>query len=186
MCIRDRLNKYYQFEEGSDEYEAQFKNIKLDKIFEPLLQDIQHRLIFRVQIYVEKMIAGYKPTKDVFMINHRKESSQKSDNEEDIVNSFMQSLSGSEEDVEEMHSCSPPVLRAVALLSRIYQMVNSSIFDVLAHHIVHDCIESLRSALQIALTADDSLDIKLSYLKNLLILRKQVQNFDTVSYTHLE
>lgn len=172
------LNKYYQFEEGSDEYEAQFKNIKLDKIFEPLLQDIQHRLIFRVQIYVEKMIAGYKPTKDVFMINHRKESSQKSDNEEDIVNSFMQSLSGSEEDVEEMHSCSPPVLRAVALLSRIYQMVNSSIFDVLAHHIVHDCIESLRSALQIALTADDSLDIKLSYLKNLLILRKQVQNFD--------
>ncbi|SCU99714.1 LANO_0F03312g1_1 [Lachancea nothofagi CBS 11611] len=172
------LNKYYQFEEDSKEYEAQYNSVQLDKIFEPLLQDVQYRLIFRAQIYVETNIVNFKPTKEAFIINHRKQTSNSIDKSNDIVTSFLESISELEDETEEIRSCYPPVLRAVALLSRIYQMINSSIFDNLAHHIVHDCIQSLRSAFQLVKQSEDSLEPRLAYLKNLLMLRKQVQNFE--------
>lgn len=172
------LNKYYQFEENSEEYDAQFRSVQLDKIFEPLLQDVQYRLIFRAQIYVETSIIAYRPTRDAFSINHRKGGLSKIEKGDGIVKSFLDSISESKDEVKEMHSCYPPVTRAIALLSKIYQMVNSSIFDTLAHHIVHDCVESLRAALRLVRESEDNLDVNLSYLKNLLMLRKQVQNFD--------
>ncbi|SCU83747.1 LAME_0C06436g1_1 [Lachancea meyersii CBS 8951] len=172
------LSKFYQFEEDSKEYQDQFSNVQLDKVFEPLLQDVQYRLIFRAQMYVETNIVNFKPTKDAFIINHRKPSFTIVENSNDIVGSFLKSISDFEGEVEEMRSCYPPVLRAVALLSRIYQMVNSSIFDNLAHHIVHDCIESLRSAFQLVQQSEDTLESRLAYLKNLLMLRKQVQAFE--------
>ncbi|CUS21243.1 LAQU0S02e09296g1_1 [Lachancea quebecensis] len=172
------LNKYYQFEENSEEYDAQFNSIQLDKIFEPLLQDVQYRLIFRAQIYVETSIIAYRPTKDAFSINYRKSGLSKIEKGDGIVRSFLDSISESSDEVEEMRSCYPPVTRAIALLSKIYQMVNSSIFDTLAHHIVHDCVESLKAAHRLVRGSEDNLDMNLCYLKNLLMLRKQVQNFD--------
>ncbi|SCU78168.1 LADA_0A04214g1_1 [Lachancea dasiensis] len=172
------LNKFYEFEENSKEYQAQYKSVQLDKILEPLLQDIQYRLIFRAQIYVESHIVNFKPSKDAFMINHRKAHSSKHEDNNDIVSSFLDTISDFEGEVEEIRSCYPPVLRAVALLSRIYQMVHSSIFDNLAHHIVHDCIESLRAAFRLVEQSENALEPRLAYLKNLLMLRKQVQNFE--------
>ncbi|SCU81461.1 LAFA_0C05094g1_1 [Lachancea sp. 'fantastica'] len=172
------LNKFYQFEEDSKEYQDQFKNVYLDKIFEPLLQDVQYRLIFCAQKYVELNIVNFKPTKDAFIINHRKSIPANAESKNAIVTSFLDSISELEGEADEVRSCYPPVLRAVALLSRIYQMVNSSIFDNIAHHIVHDCIESLRSAFQLVKQSEDSLEPRLAYLKNLLMLRKQVQAFE--------
>ncbi|CEP63045.1 Golgi transport complex subunit COG3 LALA0_S07e01178g [Lachancea lanzarotensis] len=172
------LNKFYQFEEDSKEYQDQFKSVYLDKIFEPILQDVQYRLIFRAQKYVESNIVNFRPTTDAFIINHRKSIPANSENKNAVVTSFLDSISDFEEEVDEVRSCYPPVLRAVALLSRIYQLVNSSIFDNLAHHIVHDCIESLRSAFQLVKHSEDTLEPRLACLKNLLMLRKQVQAFE--------
>lgn len=180
------LSKYYQFEEDSQEYELQFKDVQFDKIFKPIIQDIQSRLVFRVQVYVDTNIVRYKPTKDVFMISNRKipsvPTSSDNNGRDEMVESFIESFTAVDENGNEfnqMKSYYPPLVRALALLSKIYQMVNSSVFDDLAHHIVHDCIESLETAYALVQKQSTStLDTRLSYLKNMLMLRDQVQHFD--------
>lgn len=172
------LNKYYQFEENSQEYELQFKHVQFDKIFEPILQDVQSRLVFRAQIYVETTIVRFKPSRDAFMISHRKLNSIPEVQQDPIVESFISNYSNLDGSHAQISVYYPPLIRAIALLSKIYQMVNSSVFDDLAHHIVHDCIISLRSAYNLVEKSEKGLDTKLSYLRNLLLLRSQIENFD--------
>ncbi|SCV03917.1 LAMI_0H11980g1_1 [Lachancea mirantina] len=172
------LNKYYQFEENSQEYEMQFKDVPFDKLFEPILQDIQSRLVFRSQVYVEKFIVGYKPSKDAFMISNRKKSIGTEDKNDALWQSYVENFTASDEEIRNLLSYYPPLVRSLALLSRIYQLVNSTVFDNLAHHIVHDCIISLQQAYRLVKNSENTLDTQLSYIRNLLMLRKQVQTYD--------
>ncbi|CCH61904.1 hypothetical protein TBLA_0F03670 [Henningerozyma blattae CBS 6284] len=223
------FTQYYEFEEGSDEYNKKFQNIKFDKIFEQILNKIQTRLILRTQIYIENFIINYKPTLDNFTITHNAHNNSskntsilkdplvklylnnlKSNNlrsntntsmglkNERIVSAGNNSTNDDENTVlleEKISSYYPPLIMSLALLSKIYEMVNSIVFDDLAHHIVHDCIVSLRKAFNFLqnITANkkdiDQLDIKLSMLRNLLMLRDQIQNFNieyTVNETYLD
>ncbi|CAH01574.1 Golgi transport complex subunit COG3 [Kluyveromyces lactis] len=169
------LNKYYQMEETSPEYKLQFQHIKIDMLFKPILKECQSRLIFRSQIYVEENINSYKPKVDSFIIRHRKtpkEAKNKANDLDEISTSFFQ--------LDEFNSAYPPLVYGIALLSKIYQMVNSTVFDDIAHTIVHDCIMSLKKAFQLVSTnaTINLLDTQLSLLKNLLLLRDQIQNFD--------
>ncbi|CCE61287.1 hypothetical protein TPHA_0A02050 [Tetrapisispora phaffii CBS 4417] len=77
----------------------------------------------------------------------------------------------------------PPLVKASLLLSKIYSMMNSIVFDDLAHHIVHYCIISLKNAYTIVqnssnIAGSNSLDMDLAYMKNLLLLRTQVEHFN--------
>lgn len=169
------LNKYYQLEQDSAEYQLQFRHIKLDSLFRPLVKECQSRLIFRAQIYVEENINGYKPKVDSFIINHRREAPEaktKNNELDEISKPFFL--------LKEFNHCYPPLVYGIALLSKIYQMVNSSVFDDIAHTIVHDCITSLKKAFETVSgnATINQLDNQLSLLKNLLLLRDQVQNFD--------
>ena len=169
------LNKYYQMEEGSTEYKLQFKNLKFDALFKPIVKECQSRLIFRSQIYVEENINKYKPRVDSFVIRHRKASKEtkpKITEVEEISQPFFE--------LEEFNSAYPPLVYGIALLSKIYQMVNSTVFDDIAHTIVHDCIMSLKKAFYLVSSnaTINVLDTQLSLLKNMLLLRDQVQNFD--------
>lgn len=169
------LNKYYQMEENSPEYELQFKHVKIDMMFKPILKECQSRLIFRSQIYVEENIYRYKPRVNSFIIRHRKapkEVKQKANDLDEISSSFFQ--------LEEFNSAYPPLVYGIALLSKIYQMVNSVVFDDIAHTIVHDCIMSLKKAFDMVSNNStiNLLDTQLALLKNLLLIRDQIQNFD--------
>ncbi|KAH3901857.1 related to Conserved oligomeric Golgi complex subunit 3 [Saccharomycodes ludwigii] len=186
-CI-SLLNKYYEFEEGSMEYELQFSQIKLNKLFEPILRDVQSRLVFKAQLYVETNVINYKPSLNEFIIANNKELDK-----DEMVQQFLDSckismnIKAGNVDDKEDHETNPdiiltryykPMIKALALLSKIYQMVSSSIFDDLAHHILHDCITSLKTAFEISINRNNNIDIILAYLSNLLFLRDQIECFD--------
>ncbi|CAD6622094.1 HN1_G0002320.mRNA.1.CDS.1 [Saccharomyces cerevisiae] len=218
---------YYEFEEGSEEYVKQFTDIQYDKLFEPIVQKVQARLILRVQIYVQKNILSYRPTRDVFMISNRRRKSKTSlqggnedattsdDNPDPLLESYLSSFKNrsilpispndaddkcidseeSTDKISQLQTYYPPLLKTLALLSKIYEMINSVVFDDLAHHVVHDCIVSLRNAYDMVIKSSvgksdfNNLDISLAYLKNLLMLRDSIQNFNiqyTVNETYLD
>ena len=68
--------------------------------------------------------------------------------------------------------------KAIAMLSQIYQLVSSSIFDDLAHRIVHECLTSLQAAHTLANTRLGKLEADLFLIKHLLVLRQQITEFD--------
>ncbi|CAI6639210.1 ANM_collapsed_G0016450.mRNA.1.CDS.1 [Saccharomyces cerevisiae] len=194
---------YYEFEEGSEEYVKQFTDIQYDKLFEPIVQKVQARLILRVQIYVQQNILSYRPTRDVFMISNRRRKSKTSlqggnedattsdDNPDPLLESYLSSFKNrsilpispndaddkcidseeSTDKISQLQTYYPPLLKTLALLSKIYEMINSVVFDDLAHHVVHDCIVSLRNAYDMVIKSSagksdfNNLDISLAYLK---------------------
>ncbi|AET40276.1 Golgi transport complex subunit COG3 Ecym_5536 [Eremothecium cymbalariae DBVPG len=181
------LNKYFQFEEDSHGYELQFNQIRFDRLFEPLMQEIQSRLVFRSQVFVDQYVIRFKPSKDSFIIqkshnnlNDERSNSLDSDSSS-MVAQFLESYNvanNSNTISNPMGGYHPPLIYSLAILSKIYQLVNSSVFDDLAHHIVHDCIESLKNAYLFTSVSANNLDTQLFYLKNLLMLRDEIQNFD--------
>ncbi|CAR26498.1 ZYRO0B11220p [Zygosaccharomyces rouxii] len=196
------FGQYYEFEEDAEEYQRQFGQIKYDKVFEPIVQRLQATLILRVQNYVQNQIVKYTPTKDSFIIANRKSARKDlttaKEKEDPMVLAFVESFQDQANDntVEShenvLESYYPPLVRGLALLSRIYEMVNSVIFDDLAHHIVQDCMLSLKTAynkVQSSTSDLNNFEVKLAYLRNLLMLRQQLQNFNiqySVNETYLD
>ncbi|OJJ76132.1 hypothetical protein ASPBRDRAFT_117224 [Aspergillus brasiliensis CBS 101740] len=76
----------------------------------------------------------------------------------------------------------PTLRKAIWLLSRIYRLVNSTVFDDLAHQIVHQTTTSLHSASSLLRTKTTPTDAHLFLLSHLLILKQQIVAFD-IEYT---
>ncbi|WEW55201.1 Golgi transport complex subunit 3 [Emydomyces testavorans] len=72
----------------------------------------------------------------------------------------------------------PTLRKAVWLLSRIYRLVNSTVFDDLAHQIVHQTNLSLHQASAQIATKSSPADAQLFLIKHLLILKQQIVAFD--------
>ncbi|MCJ1311020.1 Golgi transport complex subunit 3 [Agyrium rufum] len=78
----------------------------------------------------------------------------------------------------------PTLRKAIWLLSRIYRLVNSAVFDDLAHQIVHHTTLSLTRGSQTIITMrgpkdqEAVLDSHLFLLKHFLILKQQIVAFD--------
>ena len=77
-----------------------------------------------------------------------------------------------------MHNCYPTLSKAIKLLSRIYRLVNSSVFDDLAHQIVHQTTLSLHSAATQISSNKTTADGQLFLLRHLLLLKSQIVAFD--------
>ncbi|CCD24260.1 Golgi transport complex subunit COG3 NDAI_0C06010 [Naumovozyma dairenensis CBS 421] len=197
---------YYEFEENSAGFNDQIGNVYFNKIFDPIVQKLQSRLIFRVQMYAEKYIIKYHPAIDVFkpqMISNKNikkiedESSLAStspyyiDTDEDdrvIIESFINlNLAGKSKEANVYY---PPLINTVALLSKINEMINSVIFDDLAHHMIYDCLNSIRNAYKSSVSQNSNdKEINLAYLKNLLFFKDQISNFNiqyTINETYLD
>ncbi|KAL3236655.1 Golgi transport complex subunit COG3 [Nakaseomyces bracarensis] len=197
LTICDSINlfsSYYEFEEGSEEYEKQFKDIQYDKLYEPVMQKLQSRLIFITQKYIDEKIVKYKPPKDIFMISNRKKNENNDVNDEIVqlyIDNFDTTMikdgtNGSQKSTENiLTTYYRPVISTLALLSCIYEKIGSVVFDDLAHHIIHDCLVSLQSAFESIATLSDDFSFvenSLSYLRNLLFLRDELQDF-SIQYT---
>ncbi|KAF1984127.1 Sec34-domain-containing protein [Aulographum hederae CBS 113979] len=77
-----------------------------------------------------------------------------------------------------LQDCYPTLRKAIWLLSRIYRLVNSTVFDDLAHQIVHQTTLSLHTAsTQISSKASPT-DAHLFLMKHLLLLKQQIVAFD--------
>lgn len=72
----------------------------------------------------------------------------------------------------------PTLLKAIWLLRRIYRLVNSVVFDDLAHRIVHSTIQSLMVASQQVSVKKTAQDGQLFLIIHLLHLKQQIVAFD--------
>jgi hypothetical protein len=77
-----------------------------------------------------------------------------------------------------LRNCYPTLSKAIQLLSRIYRLVNSSVFDDLAHQIVHQTTISLHSASTQISSKSSPADGQLFLLRHLLLLKSQIVAFD--------
>lgn len=157
----------------SDNQESNKFRIDFAKLFNPILTDLQARLIFRVQVFIDDSIMKYKPRLDDFKISSKDELSFEVNN--DVV-----------DESTEKDKCYanwyPTLKKSIILLTQIDQLVNNAIFDDLAHHVIHLCIQSLREAYSFSLKTCGAKDSSLFLIKNLLILKKNVEALD-IEYT---
>lgn len=158
LCqLTNLLQNYYEFED----YKS--SEVNLGEVFQSILDDCQSRLIFKIQLYIDNKLIPYKPTPEDLNIGNKKKSVNELDED------FKENL------FEDLYL---PLGKALTILSNIYELINSIVFDDLAHYIVHSCIEILRKASVLSQKYSGSVDSKLFYLKNLIILKYQLSNFD--------
>lgn len=158
------LQKYYEFEG-----EASTKEVNFGKLYKSIVDDVQARLMFRIQIYIDHVLKRYQPKAEDLQLGRRRSSTTQA--EANILDvDFAENL---------FDSLYLPLGKGLTLLTTIYGLINNAVFDDLAHYIVHTCIELLNGQfIGLATTHLGALDAKLLYLKNLLLLREQVNNFD--------
>ncbi|ODQ82357.1 hypothetical protein BABINDRAFT_29730 [Babjeviella inositovora NRRL Y-12698] len=166
------LLKYYEFEEGVDMYEflpsQSADKLDFGEFFKPILEDVQSRLVFRVQWFVDEKILKYKPKFEDLKIA-RSNLIAAGDDE-----SLLPPAEG-----KGFNDLYPPLSQSIQLLSQIYQLVNSSIFDDLAHYIVHSCMIVLKTgAYELALKTLGPIDSQLYLMANYLILQKLISQFE--------
>ncbi|CDK25650.1 unnamed protein product [Kuraishia capsulata CBS 1993] len=173
------------------------EHIEIESLLAPILQDVQSRLVFRVQAYIDKNVVNYKKTGREFSIGRRRAPSVAPDDDLDsIAGSVTGSLNGRDNDTESIadtiissvshseHQFSsqtiyPPVVKSVKLLTKIYQLVGSQVFDDLANSVVHLVLLSIRDNFSSLLTGTySSIDSKLYLIKNLVFFKDNIENLD--------
>lgn len=165
LCELTSVLLLFDNEEGSDASASE-----LGPLFKPILYDVQSRLVFRVQTMVEQSIVRYNPTSDdLTTVSHRKKTAIK----EVKASNF--------DAIDLLDGWYPPMKTAISLLSQIYQLVNSAIFDDLAHRIVHECIISLDKVEALAKARLGNMESWLFMIKNYLMMRAQITEFDIES-----
>lgn len=153
----------------------QKNHINFFTLFQPILQDVQARLLFRVQQYVDQEIVRHVPTEeDLHGLSGRRKKKQPNAT---VKNSFIENESAFNVD-NIFGAWYPPMRKAISLLSQINQLVNSVTFDDMAHRIVHECLVSLDLAHKLAVSRLGKLEADLFLIKHLLILRNQILEFD--------
>lgn len=166
---------------------------KLDfaTLIHPALEDAQTRLVFLAMTVLRNDIEYFKPTPSDLdypaknlavssrapILSGRKASS---------TNGPIKAPTVVEEDgldatpflTANTSDWYPTLSKAVWLLSRIYHLVHSRIFDDLAHQIVHQTTHSLLSASTLIGKSASPTDARLFLLKSLLTLKQQIVAFD--------
>ncbi|KAI1966832.1 Golgi transport complex subunit 3 [Ophidiomyces ophidiicola] len=182
------------------EEEGEYPNpnqLDFSVLIQPALQDTQTRLVFRAQAILRDEIERFKPKPEdldyparnqrVSMLTGKKLSSTELTSPlprvptiiDEELDSPGEKDSKWDFDTRSVFEGWYPTLRkAVWLLSRIYRLVNSTVFDDLAHQIVHQTTLSLyQASLQIGTKASQP-DAQLFLIKHLLILKQQIVAFD--------
>lgn len=166
LChLTNLLTTYNEFDEEASVVTSGDLQIEYGELFEPMLNDAQSRLIFRIQNYIDNKLLPYKPQPEDLDLASRKRPRKDSSLDEFDENLFP--------------SLYVPLGKALTILSNIYELVNSMVFDDIAHYIVHSCMYMLRQGtLKLAITHLGTVDAKLFLLKNLILLKNQLANFD--------
>lgn len=182
---------FYEFEEGSEEYMKQFNEIYFDTIFKPIVNKLQNQLARRCKNLIDRILLDYKPTTNDLMISNRDTSKKlMTESEIAILDSYLDTLSQRlllnntkfESKNTILVTYYTPLLRSLSLLFKICDaLVDSTLFDELSHSVIHDSILSLRRAYDLHQGSSNTLDIKLIYLTNLLLLRDEMQHLN-ISY----
>lgn len=185
LCALDTLlQKYYEFEEADSSTVVSLNVsdglLSYGILFQPILNDCQTRLIFRIQNYVDNKLMKYNPsTRDIRLLaadNQTLVTRRKSSVNESTTTTVSLDVDYEDNIFPDVYM---PLAKALTLLSNIYDLINSVVFDDLAHYIVHGCIYLLKNNLYKKCEGTlGTTDANLILVKNILILRSHISNFD--------
>lgn len=173
LCkLTNLLTSYFEFDDEASVVSSNVDaKIEYGELLEPVLSISQSRLIFRIQNYIDNKLLKFKPKAEDLRLARRRSSSKQRSRGNSVLEEFDENL---------FPEAYTPVGKALTILSNIYDLISSMVFDDMAHYIVHSCISMLKnSAMPLAKAHLGSTDAKLFYFKNLMVLRTQLNNFDT-------
>ena len=202
LCALLQTRYMYDPEDEGDMLDP--TQLDFSTLIQPALEDTQTRIVFRTQAILRDEIENFKPrpgdldypksngtSPSPVSFGHiplsgRKETSNEPTTplpkEPQVVD---EDIDSSEEGQESwlnndrsLQGCYPALSKAIKLLSRIYRLVNSSVFDDLAHQIVHQTTLSLSKASTQISSKKSPPDGQLFLLKHLLLLKSQIVAFD--------
>jgi conserved oligomeric Golgi complex subunit 3 len=202
LCSLVTLLQTRYLHDEEEEGPADLNQLDFSTLIQPVLEDTQTRLVFRTLAILREEIEMFKPKPEDLdyprltsappvsatktPLSGRRGSrdpttpakTPNNDLDEDSGDEgpFTWTLSSSRRSALK-HSY-PTLSRSIRLLSRIYRLVNSSVFDDLAHQIVHQTTVSLVSASGQISAKSSPADGQLFLLKHLLLLKSQIVAFD--------
>jgi conserved oligomeric Golgi complex subunit 3 len=181
-----------------DDSPPNLNDLDFPSLLEPVLEDAQSQLVFRAQSVITKDIERYKPTandlawpKTTSSVNTTSDatsisrvSRQNTNNSGNWATRAVTSITSS----SKSGTVYPTLPKAISLLSSIYRLIHSSVFDDLAHEIVHQTTISLSQASTLIkplpgiTTSLPQIDGQLFLLRHLLLLKSQIVLFDIESH----
>ncbi|KAF1977075.1 Sec34-domain-containing protein [Bimuria novae-zelandiae CBS 107.79] len=194
-----------QYMEEDDEDESPVEAPKLDfqTLVHPALEDAQNRLVFLSLATLRDDIERYKPKPEDldYPIKNKKQGLSGSRSNQPVLSGKKAPRSDlpptpqmpktptvvEEDDADGKWSFNteaafkdwyPTLRKAIWLLSKIYRLVHSSVFDDLAHRIVHSTTLSLRHAATLISKSASPTDAALFLISHLLLLKQQIVAFD--------
>ncbi|QKX56757.1 uncharacterized protein TRUGW13939_03864 [Talaromyces rugulosus] len=200
LCQLCTLLQTRYLSDPEDETEYNDPNqLEFSSLIQPALEDAQTRLVFQVQTILRNEIERYRPKPEDLEYPRRNQKQLNSSTGAPLSGRKMSETimpiaptvvdedtdSPNEKDAlwdidtQAMFQGWYPTLRkAIWLLSRIYRLVNSTVFDDLAHQIVHQTTESIHQASTQISSKSSATDAQLFLIKHLLILKQQIVAFD--------
>lgn len=156
------------------------------QIIQPTLHDTQSRIVFRAQTIIRDEIEGFTPKPEDLDYPAKFQSPSRegtaSPNAQKVVDRHDDPAGTNGNggfDTEAAYKGWYPTLRkCIWLLSRIYRLVNSTVFDDLAHTIVHLTTISLLRASQQLTQKKTPADGHLFLIRHFLLLKEQIVTFD--------
>lgn len=191
--------RYMEQQDEDDDY-GHASRLDFSHIIRPALEDAQTRLVFLTLSALRDSIESYKPTPVDLDCTRRSNAPTSGSKKGPVLSGRKASMNGmtpgfsknattTEEEGDPFDAqwryysvayqeWYPTLRKAIWLLSRIYRLVNSTVFDDLAHQIVHQTTISLQNAATQVASKLSTVDSQLFLLKQLLILKQQVIAFD--------
>ncbi|KAJ4290845.1 Golgi transport complex subunit 3 [Kalmusia sp. IMI 367209] len=197
------IQTQYMEEEDEDESPIEAPKLDFQTLVHPALQDTQNRLVFLSLAILRDDIERYKPKPEDldYPIKKKKQALSGSKSNQPVLSGKKAPKSDlpptpqmpktptvvEDDDPDSKWSFNteaafkdwyPTLRKAIWLLSKIYRLVHSSVFDDLAHRIVHSTTLSLRHASSLITKSSSPTDAALFLISHLLLLKQQIVAFD--------
>ncbi|EPX72893.1 golgi transport complex subunit Cog3 [Schizosaccharomyces octosporus yFS286] len=151
----------------------------------PVVFELQNRVIFLVQATIDSEIQNYTPADDDLFPDMNKGT--------ELFNLQNLGLNDVEEKVNAnvperlamAQGWYPVVQKSLIILSKIYRLLDSNVFDDIALEIIHATIGSLMEAYEYFSSKNDPQIARLFFIKNLLVLKEQLSSFE-IQYAHIQ
>ncbi|KAF1811312.1 Sec34-domain-containing protein [Eremomyces bilateralis CBS 781.70] len=198
LCELCTLIQSRYMEEDEDDLQSPI-SARLDfaSLIHPALEDAQTRLVFLAMGILRTDIEHFKPKPEDldYPARNRIRASATNGNKAPALSGRREAKDpskpaetptiGEEDGIESTLKFEPsskdwyPTLRrAIWLLGRIYRLVNSTVFDDLAHQILHQTTHSILRASNLIIPRSSPTDANLFTIKHLLLLKQHIAAFD--------
>ncbi|KAH7085621.1 Sec34-like family-domain-containing protein [Paraphoma chrysanthemicola] len=193
----------YMEEEDEDDSSVDANKLDFSVLVHPALEDAQNRLIYLSLAILRDDIERYKPKPEDldYPAKNKKLAAAGGKSNQPALSGKRQPKSDApptplmpktptvveEDDPEARWNFNteaafkdwyPTLRKAIWLLSKIYRLVHSSVFDDLAHRIVHSTTLSLTQASTLLSKSTSPTDAALFLVSHLLLLKQQIVAFD--------